>query len=123
VFEVTFGDLRNPAAHKALRKLATAEKFPDAKAAYRAAKLIRVFDQESKLCDQVFVGLLKQEGIPIKADGTYEVSDADIEGWRAKYDDFCKTAASLNAFKLSVDDLPPGMTPIEIMAIDAMIDQ
>jgi len=121
VFEVTFGDLRNPAAHKAFNKLGIASHYPDAKAAYRAAKLIKIFSDEAKVCDQVFVGILEKEGIPIKPDGTYEISDEKIAEWRAVYDDFCKTTATLHTDKLHIDDLPAGISPLEIIALEPML--
>lgn len=123
MFEITFGDLRNRNLHLALNYMLASKDYPNAKAAYRVAKLGRLFSQEAKTCDQVFVGLLEKEGIEVKPDGRYEVPDEKIDEWTAVYDDFCKTTAKINEDKLSPDILPDGLAPSQILALEALIEE
>lgn len=123
MFKISFGQLRNPSAHHVLNKMVSSTGYESSQAAYRVAKLVKLFSDEARTCDQVFVGLLKREGIEIKPDGTYEVSDDKIDQWKVVHEDFCKTQTDLPTTKLAPSDLPSGLAPSEILAIEEMIDQ
>jgi hypothetical protein len=121
VFEITFGELRNPNLHLAINAMLSTRDYPNSKAAYHAAKLAKLFSEEAKTCDQVFVGLLEKEGVDIKPDGTYEVPDEKVKGWATVHEDFCKTTVNIGADKFPADALPGGLAPSQILALEPII--
>ena len=122
MFKITLGELRNVQFQRALAHMLQSNDYPSAKAAYRVAKLGKLFSEEGSTSDQVFVGLLEKEGIEIKPDGTYEVPEEKIDEWKAVYKDFCDTAVEVGEPKLGFDLLPNGLTPAQILALEPIIE-
>jgi hypothetical protein len=123
--------INTPSFVEALAKLGRYDRLKDFKLAYNIAKIIRRFDAESTIAQELFVKLVRQHckldenGLIIPADGkpgSFEILEGKETEWVQARKDFDEMEFELDCHKIRVEQLDGApLSPMELVALEPLL--
>jgi hypothetical protein len=118
---------------QALVKLGKFEGFKEQRVAYNVAKVIRRFDAESTIAQELFLKLVKQYAVldekgniksPEDKPGTYEIPDEKVADWKKAKEDFDDVEFELDCHKIRLEQLGNApLSPIDLNALEPLLSE
>lgn len=147
MFKLKFGDTKSREFLQAYSKVMTFTGYKDMKVAYNIAKIGRKYDSEAKICQELWLKLLKNyaklddkgniaprmqesinakgEKVSTKVPNTYEILPEKVEdgSWEKATIDFDATEFEIPCHKIKLADLAEAkLAPMDLMVLEPMID-
>lgn len=130
--KLSYKEIKNQTFVQGLAKLANYGGFKDQRLAYNVAKLIRKWDSEAQMAQDLFMKLVKQyatldEKGNIKTpeganSGAFEVVDEKADAFAKARKEFESIEFDIPVHKIRIDQLEgTGLTPMEMMALEPIL--
>lgn len=148
MFKLKFSDTKSREFLMAYSKVMQFTGFKDTKIAYNVAKIGRKFDAEAKICQELFIKLLKNyakleengelapredevinaksEKVKIKVPNTYQILPEKIEdgSWAKALEEFDASEFEVHCHKIKLADLDGAkLSPLDLTILDPLITE
>ena len=136
MFKLKYSDMKSREFIMALGKCMQNTNYKSTTIAYNVAKIGRKFDQETKICQELYLKVIKAHAkldekgnIAPRVEGgkpvpnTYEISDDKVEAWKKACEDFDNTLIEIPCNKINLSDLEnAGMSPADLVALEPVLE-